>query len=191
LNEQNPGGEPPDREHTAVCPGETPTDPAQPGDVEVAVAEHGHRVGHGDLAQPVDLWVGDAGERDAGAVADPAAPAVAAHQVSGGHPVGPVRAAHVGGRRGVVLVHPEHLVPAADLDVEFSGAFVEQALQPRLRESQHPQRRVCQVCEVHLHTAEREPGSRVAAADAGRVEPVQQSSVAQQFQDLPGETVGF
>ena len=33
----------------------------------------GHRIGHGDLGEPVDLWIGGAGERDAGQVADPAA----------------------------------------------------------------------------------------------------------------------
>jgi hypothetical protein len=51
LNEQNPGGERPEPEDTAVCSGEeTRADPAQPGDVEVAVAQPGHRIGQGDLA---------------------------------------------------------------------------------------------------------------------------------------------
>jgi hypothetical protein len=70
-DEQNLGGERPEREHTAVCSRETRTDPAQPGDVDVAVAEPGHRIGHGDLTEPVDLWMCGAGERDVGHVADP------------------------------------------------------------------------------------------------------------------------
>src|SRR5581483_3043323 len=55
LNEQNPGGERPEREYTAVRLGDTRADPAQSWDVEVAVAQPGHRIGQGDLAQPVDL----------------------------------------------------------------------------------------------------------------------------------------
>jgi hypothetical protein len=107
------GSEQPDREHTAVCPSETRTDPAQPRDVEVALAERVTESGHGDLAEPVDLWICGAGERDAGHVADLTMRAVAAHQVSGGHPVRPVRALHVRGHRGVVLAHLDHLVSAA------------------------------------------------------------------------------
>ena len=61
LNEQNPVRERPEREYTAVCPGETRADPAQPGDVEVAVVQLGHRIGQGDLGQPVDLWISGAG----------------------------------------------------------------------------------------------------------------------------------
>jgi hypothetical protein len=61
ADEQNPRGERPEPEHTVVGPGETRTDPAQPGHVKVAVVQPGHRLGHGDLAEPVDLRVGDAG----------------------------------------------------------------------------------------------------------------------------------
>jgi hypothetical protein len=43
-DEQNLRGERPDREHTAVCSCETRTGPAQPRDVEVAVAEPGDRI---------------------------------------------------------------------------------------------------------------------------------------------------
>ena len=135
----------PEREHAAVGPGEARTDPAQPGDVEVAVVQPGHRIGQGDLAQPVDLWIGGAGERDPGAVADPAVRAVAARQVVGGHLVRPVRAAHVRGRRDVVLAHPGHLVSAAYVGAEFAGAVVEQALESRLRERHRPYRGIRQV----------------------------------------------
>ena len=71
--------------------------------------------------------------------------AVAAHQVPGAHPVGPVRAAHVRGHRGVVLADPGHLVSAAYAGAEFAGAFAEQALEPRLREMHRPYRGICQV----------------------------------------------
>jgi hypothetical protein len=64
-----------------------------------------------------------------GYVADPAVRAVAAHKVSGGHPVRPVRAAHVRGHRGVILAQPYHLLSAADLGAELAGAFVEQTLE--------------------------------------------------------------
>ena len=97
-----------------------------PGDLEVAVLEHGHRLGHGGLGQPLDLRVGGAGERDVGQVAHPAARAVAAHEVAGGHPILPVRAAHVRGHRGVILAQPDHLVSAADLGAELAGELGEQ-----------------------------------------------------------------
>ena len=138
-------GERPEPEHASVCPGETRADPAQPRDVEVAVVQPGHRIGHGDLGQPVDLWIGRAGEPDPGRVADLAVRAVAAHQVASGHPVGPVRAAHIRGRRGVVLADPGYLVSAAYAGAEFAGAFAEQPLEPRLREMHDPQRRIRQM----------------------------------------------
>ena len=108
-------------ELTALGSCETEGDPAHPGDVEVAVLEHGHRLGHGDLGEPLDLRVRGAGERDAGQVAHPAARAVAADEVSGGHPMLPVRPAHVRGHRGVVLAQPDHLLSAADLGAELAG----------------------------------------------------------------------
>ena len=79
------------------------------------------------------------------AVADPAVRAVAAHQVLGGHPVRPVRAAHVRGHRGVVLAHPDHLVSAAYVGAEFAGEVAEQALESRLRERHRPYRGIRQV----------------------------------------------
>jgi hypothetical protein len=135
----------PEREHTALCPGESRADPAQPGDVEVTVVQPGHRIGQGDLGQPVDLWIGGAGERDPGRVADLAVRAVAAHQVAGGHPVGPIRTVHIGGHRGVVLADPGHLVSAAYAGAEFVGTFAEQPLELRLRERHRPYRRIRQV----------------------------------------------
>src|SRR6202042_2682097 len=141
----NPRGEGPEPEHTAVCPGETRADPAQPGDGQVTVTEPGDRIGHGDFAQPVDLWIGGAGERDPGQVTDPAAGPVAAGQVTAGHPVAPVRAAHVGGHRGVVLADPDHLVPAAYDGAEFAGALAQQAFEPRLRQMHRLYRRIGQV----------------------------------------------
>ena len=62
----------PDGELTAVGSCETEADPAHPGDVEVAILEHGNRLGHGDHGEPLDLWVRDAGERDAGQAHDTA-----------------------------------------------------------------------------------------------------------------------
>jgi hypothetical protein len=135
----------PEPEHAAVCPGETRADPAQTGDVEVAVVQPGHRIGHGDLGQPVDLWIGGAGEPDPGRVADLAVRAVAARQVASGHPVGPVRAAHIRGHRGVVLADPGYLVSAAYAGAEFAGAFAEQPLEPGLREMHDLYRRIRQV----------------------------------------------
>ena len=120
-----------------VRPGETRLDPAKPGDVEVAVVQLGHRTGHGDLGQSVDLWIGGARERDPGPVANLAVRAVAAHQVAGGHLIRPVRAAH--GRRhgGVALADAEHLVPAANAGAELVGVRAEQALELRLGEMHH------------------------------------------------------
>jgi hypothetical protein len=138
LHEQAPVCQRAEPEHAAVCPGETRADPAQPGDVEVAVVQPGHRIGQGDLGQPVDLRIGGAGEPDPGGVADLAVRAVAAHQVASGHPVGPVRAAHIRGYRGVVLADPGYLVSAAYAGAEFAGAVAEQPLEPRLREMHDP-----------------------------------------------------
>jgi hypothetical protein len=101
-----------------------------------------------------------------------------------------VRPAHIRGHRGVVLAQPDHLLSAADLGAEFAGAFVEQALESRLWELQRLQRGLCQVCEVQMHTAERESGGR-ARIGAGCFESFQQASVAQQLQDLPAETAGL
>ena len=145
LDQQDPRGERPEREHTAVCPGETRADPAQPGDVEVAVAQPGHRIGHGDLAQPVDLWIGGAGERDPGRCRGPGCARRRSPPGTGRSPVGPVRAAHVRGHRGVVLADPGHLVSAAYAGAELAGAFAEQALEPRLREGHRPYRGIRQV----------------------------------------------
>ncbi len=180
----------PEGELTALGSCETEADPAHPGDVEVAVLEHGHRLGHGDRGEPLDLWVGDAGERDAGQVAHPAAGPVAADEVPGGHPVGPVRAAHVRGHRGVVLAQPDHLLAAADLGAELAGELVEDALESRLRERQHLHRGICESGEIHMHPAPRESGSRPGAG-AGCFESLELASVAQQLQDLPAETAGL
>ena len=138
LDEQGPRGERPEPEHAAVGPGEPGTEPAQPRDVEVPVVQPGHRIGHGDPGQPVDLGIGGAGERDPGHVADRAVGAVAARQVASGHPVRPVRAAHVRGYPCVVLADPGHLVSAPQAGAEFAGALAEQPLEPRLGEMHHP-----------------------------------------------------
>ena len=169
---------------------ETEGDPAHPGDVEIAVLEHGHRLGHGDLGESLDLRVRGAGERDAGQVAHTAAGAVAADEVAGGHPMLPVRPAHVRGHGGVVLAQRDDLLSAADLGAELAGAFVEDALEQRLRERQRLHRGIGQAGEVHMHAAEREPGSRTGAG-AGRFESLELASVAQQLQDLPAETAGL
>ena len=124
----------PESELTALGSCETEGDPAHPRDVDVAVVEYGHRLGHGDLGEPLDLWVRGAGERDAGQVAHPAARAVAADEVAGGHPMLPVRPAHVRGHRGLVLAQPDHLLSAADLGAELAGELREQALESRLWE---------------------------------------------------------
>ena len=180
----------PEGELTALGSCETEGDPAHPRDVDVAVLEHGHRLGHGDLGQPLNLWVRDAGERDAGQVAHPAARPVAADEVAGGHPVGPVRAAHVRGHRGVVLAQPDHLLAAADLGAELAGELVEEALESRLRERQRLHRGICELGEVHMHPAPRESGSRTGTG-AGGFESLELASVAQQLQDLPAETAGL
>jgi hypothetical protein len=137
LDEQSPGGEPPEREHAVVCPGETRLDPAEPGDVEVTVVQLGHRTRHGGLRQPVDLWIGDARERDPGPVAHLAVRAVAAHQVAGGRLVGPIRPAHSRRHGRVALADPDHIVSAANAGAEFVGVLAEQALEPRLGEVHH------------------------------------------------------
>ena len=117
--------------------------------------------------------------------------AVAAHQVPGGHPVGPLRAAHVRGHRRVVLADPGHLVSAAYAGAELAGVFTEQPFEPRLREMHRPYRGIRQACEVQLQAAERGSRGRADRAAAGRFDPVQQAPVAQQFHDLPIETVGL
>lgn len=180
----------PDGKLTAVGSCETEADPAHPGDVEVAILEHGHRIGHGDLGEPLNLWVRGAGEQDAGHVAHPAAGAVAANEVSGGHPIRPVRPAHVRGHRGVVLAQPDHLLSAADLGAELAGVLAEEALESRLWERQRLHRGIGQLCEVNMHPAEREPGSRPGTG-AGCFESLERASVAQHLQDLPAETAGL
>ena len=119
----------PERELTALGSREAEADPAHPRDLDVAVLEHGHRLGHGDLGEPLDLRVRDAGERDAGQVAHPAARAVAADEVAGGHPMLPVRPAHVRAHRGLVLAQPDHLLSAADLGAALAGELREQPLE--------------------------------------------------------------
>ncbi len=74
--------------------------------------------------------------------------AVASHQVAGADLVGAVRAAHVRRHRGLVLADPGHLVSVAYLGTELAGVFVQQALQPRLREAEDPQRVIGQGREV-------------------------------------------
>ena len=181
----------PEGELTALGSCETEADPAHTGDVDVAVLEHGHGLGHGDLGQPLDLRVRRAGERDARQVAHPAAGPVAADEVSGGHPILPVRPAHVRGHRGVVLAQPDHLVSAADLGAELAGVFVEDALEERLRERQRLHRGICELGEIHMHPAPREsPGGRPGSG-AGCFESLELASVAQQLQDLPAETAGL
>ncbi len=143
------------------------------------------------MAEPVDLGIRGAGERDAGQVADPAARSVAADEEPGGHPVGPPRPAHLRADRGVVLAHPGHLVSAADLGAEFTGAFVEHPLKSRLRERHPAQRGLGHVGEVQVQRAERVPGSRAVAAVGDRFEPVRQAAVGQQVQDAAAETVGL
>jgi hypothetical protein len=132
LHQQSPRSELAEREYAAAGSGETCPDPAQPGGGEVAVSQPGHRIGHGDLGQPVDLGVRGAGEPDPGPVTDCAVCAVAAHQVTGGHPVGPFWAVHLCGHRGIVLADPGDLVPAADHGAELPGALAEQPLKPGL-----------------------------------------------------------
>jgi hypothetical protein len=138
LDERGSPGEPPVREHAAVGPGVTSTDPAQPGDIKVAVVEPGHRIRQGSLAKPVDLRVRSTGEGDAGRLADPAAGSVTARQEPGGQLVRAVRAEHVRRHRGIVLADPRHGVAVADIGPEFAGAVGEQALEPRLRERHCP-----------------------------------------------------
>ena len=180
----------PEGELTALGSREAEADPAHPRDVDVAVLEHGHRLGHGDLGEPLDLRVGDAGERDAGQVAHPAARPVAADEVSGGHPFVPVRPAHVRGHRGVVLAQPDHLLSAADLGAELAGELVEDALEQRLGKRQHLHRGIRERGEIHVHPAPREPWSRHGSG-AGRLESLELAPVAQQLQDLPAETAGL
>ena len=146
----------PEGELTAFGSRETEADPAHPGDVDVAVLEHGHRYGHGDESEPLDLWIGDAGEGDAGQVAHPAAGPVAPDEVSGGHPVEPVRPAHVRGHRGVVLAQPDHLLAAPDLGAELAGEVVEDPLEQRLRERQRLHRGIRERGEVDMHPTPRE-----------------------------------
>ena len=94
--------------------------------------------------------------------------AVAAHQVLGAHPAGPVWAEHIRGDRVVVLADGDDPVPAADVGAECTGVLVEQALQSWLREAQSPDRGICQAREVQVQVAEREPRRRVYGTDAGR-----------------------
>lgn len=150
----------------------------------------GHRIGHRDLGQPVDLRIDDAGERNCGQLANPAAGAVAAHEVAGGDPIGAVRAPHVGGDRVGALRHVQHLMSAPDVDAEFIGAFAEHPLELLLRQRQGVHRRLGEPGEVHMDTAEREPRSRYRVG-AGRFEPVQQAPVAQQLENLPAEPTGL
>jgi hypothetical protein len=191
LDEQSPGGQPPEREHAVLCPGETRLDPAEPGDVEVAVVQLGHRTGYGDLRQAVDLRIGGARERDPGSVANLAVRAVTADQVAGGHLVGTVRAAHRRRHGGVVLADADHLVSAANAGAEFVGVLAEQALESRLGEMHHPYRGIRQMREVQLDAAKRGAASRADGTGASRFDPVQQAPVAQKFHDLPVETAGL
>jgi hypothetical protein len=97
---------------------------------------------------------------------------------------------HFRDHRVVVVADPGHLVSAADVHGEFAGAFFEQPFKPLLRERQSVHRRICQLGEVQMHAAEREPRSRHGAG-AGRFEAFQQAPVAQQLQDLPAQTTGL
>ena len=180
----------PDGELTAFGSCEPEGDPAHTSHLDIAVLEHGHGLGHGDRGKPLDLGVRDAGKRDAGQVAHPAAGPVAADEVSGGQPILPVRSAHVRGHRVVVLTQPDDLLAAADLGAELAGVFVEDALEERLRQRQHLHRGSCEWGEINVHPAPREPGSRHERG-AGCFESLEVASVAQQLQDLPAETAGL
>ncbi|MBP2055760.1 hypothetical protein J2Z21_008776 [Streptomyces griseochromogenes] len=78
----------------------------------------------------------------------------------------------------------------ADVDTEFAGAFFEEPLKPRLRQRQGVHRWICELREVQMHTAEREPGSRDGVG-ACCFEAFQQAPVAQQSKDLPAKTTGL
>ena len=189
---QDPGGDRPEREDAAVGPGEARADPARPGDVEVAVVR-ARSPSPGTVTLPTRLTSGYVvpGNGMPASVADPAARAVAAHQVPGGHPVRPVRPVHLRGHRRVVLAHPGDLVPAADAWRRARRrARASRRSRRGLREHHRPHRRIRQGREVRVQAAEREPGSGVGAR-AGRAEPFQQPPVAQQLQDLPAQAAGL
>ena len=52
--------------------------------------------------------------------------------------------------RGAVLADSDHLMSTADIGVESTGMFVEQAFKSRLREMDAPDLRLCQVGEVQI-----------------------------------------
>ena len=177
----------PESELTVLGACEAEADPAYPGDVDVSVLEHGHALGHGDTGEPLDLRIGGAGKRDVGQVTDAAAGPVAADQVSSGHPVGPVRAAHLGRHRVVVLTQPDDLVCAADVGAQLAGVVVQDAFEQRLRERQHLHRGIRERGEVHMHPAPRQPRGRPGSGASG-FESLELAPVTQHFQDLPAET---
>ena len=166
-------------------------DPAHPGDVDVAVLEHGHRLGHGDLGEPLDLRVRDAGERDAGQVAHPAAAPRRSRRGIGRSP-DPARPSRARPRspwcrpgsarpppvRGGSRRRARRRAPSSTRSSRGCGSG----------SSLH--RGIGQGGEVHVHPAERQSESRDGSG-AGCFESLQQASVAQQLQDLPAETAGL
>src|SRR5207253_5224481 len=138
---------------------------------------------HGDRGEPLYLRIRDARERDTRQVAHTAARTVAADEIPGGHAIGNVRPAYLGGHRGLVLAQSHHLVSATDLCAELASEVVEDALELRLRERKDLHRRILQWREVHVHPAPRQPGGRDGGS-SGRFESLQLASEAQQLQDL-------
>ena len=181
-----PGGE-----HTALGWCETERDPAHPRDLDVAVVEHGHRLGHGGLtpaAGSPGRWCRGTGCRPGRApgCCAPSQP-TRYRAVTWYVPSGP--------RTSAVTAASSWLSPTTSCPRRISAPS-SPASSPSRRSScgcgsmQQLHRRVGQAREVHVHAAERQPESR-AGGTAGCFESFQQPSVAQHLQDLPAETSGL
>ena len=140
-------------------------------------------------------WRG-AGEPDAGLLADQAVGAVAADQVAGAQPVGPLRAADLNADRVLVLGQPDELVAAADVRAQLPGPplqhLLDLGLPGRHRRREVPGGRgVEEPADVQGNAAQvREPGVGRGGNEAG-VEALQQPAVVQRLHRAPEQPQGL
>ena len=149
-----------------------------------------------DLSKPVQLGRRGAGESDGGLLADQAVGAVAADQVTGAQPVGPLRPADLGGDRVLVLGQPDELVAAPDVRAELPRPLLQHLLDMGLpgrhRRREVPGgRRLDEPAHVQGDATQvREPRVRRRRDKAG-AEALQQPAVVQRLDHPPDERLGL
>lgn len=141
---------------------------------------HGHVRGAGD-----EVVGGHAGEADAGQASHQAVPPVSPYQVTGGESltVGKGDPDEV-----VVLVQIGYLLPPAEVDAEFHGAFDEDLFDLLLRRREQAHGVVVESCEVQRERAEHVAG-RGSGRPAGSADACVETTSVEHAHHLTDQTV--